>query len=212
MIRFALAQLRLTTAARAVKLVAIAALLVGCANTTDRVQDRLAWTDGNAQRYNLAPHELRDLQFWVSDDIHLRRLTTAGQRDIEGGRLVERSAKSVDEIIIKRGTPGVAVGSGHDWIAVSFEPGSYLYFTARRNGMLLAPTHSGRSGPGDLYYLWAQDWRGGKGIVPVNGQTNGVLYEATPASADSFLLVERRAVAESQRNRHVQQGREVWRR
>lgn len=186
-------------------LLASCAIVSACANGADSVNTRLAWTDGAAERYRLAPQELRQLQFWVSDDIHLRRLTTSGQRDVERGRLVERSAKAVDEIVVKRGTPGVAVGSGHDWIAVSFEPGSYLYFTARRNGMLLGPL---RTGPGDHYYLWAQDWRGGAGIVPVNG----VLYEATPASADSYLEVERLAVAESQRRRHVQQGREVYRR
>lgn len=184
-------------------LLLVSCTLAGCAGGSDRLNQRLAWTDGEAQRHGLGQHELRQLQFWVSDDIHLRRLETVGRRDIARGRLVERNAKSVDEIIIKRGTPGVAVGSGRDWIAVSFEPGSYLYFTARRNGMLLAPT---RTGAGDHYHLWAQDWRGGAGIVPVNG----LLYQATPASADSYLEVERRAVAETRRSRHVQQGRQVY--
>lgn len=180
--------------------------LMGCAhdaNNRDLATERFAWTDGVAAGYDLTHGDLHAVQFWASDDIHLRRLTTASQRDVEWGRLVQRNAKAVDEIIVKRGTPGVAVGRGHDWVAVSFEPGSYLYFTARRNGLLLTPT---RSGDRDRYYLWAQDWRGGAGIVPVNG----VLYEATPASANAHLLVERRASVDNQRRRQVQRGREIY--
>lgn len=179
--------------------------LAACATGPDRVQERFAWTDGWAGRYGLTPEQLRDVQFWVSDDILLRRIATAGRRDVLRGRLYEQNDKAVDEIFVKAGTPGIVVGSGHDWIAVSFEPGSFLYFTARRDGMLLAPT---RSGDTDFFRLWAQDWRGGAGIVPVNG----VLYEATPASSNAYLEFERESIARTSNTRHVLQGRQVYRR
>ena len=181
--------------------VAVTLTLSACAST--RGVDRLAFGDYLRDGYQLSERELRALQYYVSDDIHLRRAVQSGNRTVGGGILVERNARVVDEILIKAGTPGIAVGSGNDWVAVSFEPGSYLYFSSRNDGVHVIGD-PGREG--NLYYLWATDWIGGPGIVYVNG----VAYQAEPVNAYTHLQVERKALARSEARDRVQPGRRLY--
>ena len=154
-------------------LILLLAVGLGACATLDRQgTDRVAFTDELRDRYALTDQEVRSLQYWVSDDIRLERLTATGSRNVERGQLVERGGESTDTILIPRGTPGVAVGQGADWIAVSFEPGSYLYFSSRHDGQHVLPNPADS---GTRYYLWSQDWTTGPGVVP----------PATPSSARS---------------------------
>ena len=141
-------------------LLAVTIGLTACASTSG--VNRLAFGEYLRDGYQLSDRELRALQYYVSDDIHLRRIVESGNRSIGRGILLERNARVVDEILIQAGTPGIAVGVGNDWVAVSFEPGSYLYFSSRNDGVHVVGD-PGR--PGDLYYLWATDWMQGTGVV-----------------------------------------------
>lgn len=185
--------------------VLLAVVLTACASVDRSGVDRIPFTDELRDRYALTDQEVRSLQYWVSDDIRLERLTATGSRDVQHGRLIERGGEITDSILIPRGTPGVAVGQGRDWVAVSFEPGSYLYFSSRHDGrhVLANPADSDTR-----YYLWSQDWTTGPGIVPVGK----VPYAASPGSADAHLLVQRDAVYNKRSTQRVQRGREIRRR
>lgn len=175
--------------------------LTACASTAG--VSRLAFGEYLRAGYQLTDRELRALQYYVSDDIHLRRIVESGNRSIGRGILLERNARVVDEIVIESGTPGVAVGVGKDWVAVSFEPGSYLYFSSRNDGVHVVGDPSEQ---GELYYLWATDWVDGPGVVYVNG----VPYEAQPENAYAHLQVERKALARSEERDRVQPGRKLY--
>lgn len=82
---------------------------------------------------NLNDEELKSLQFYLSDDVTLRRVVESQDRRITGGHKLQLVAgKMVEEIVIEKGTPGVAVSVGPDAIAVSFEPDAALQFSLRR--------------------------------------------------------------------------------
>jgi len=95
---------------------------------------------------NLTDEELKSLQYYLSDDVTLRRVVESQDRRITGGhRLQLVAGKMVEEIVIEKGTPGVAVSVGPDAIAVSFEPDAALQFSLRRTA---DPTvDAGRTGP-----------------------------------------------------------------
>lgn len=167
--------------------------------------DRIAFTESLRANYQLSDHEIRSLQYYVSEDIHLRRVVTSGNRRVGDGVLIERRGLVQDSILVEAGTPGVAVGNGPDWVAVSFEPGSYLYFSSRNDGIHVVPEPGRADRP---YYLWATDWVDGPGVVYVNG----VPYEAAPGSAYAHLRVDRKAVAQRRSSERVQPGRTINRR
>ena len=98
----------------------------------------------------LSDDELKGLQYYLSDTVVLRRVVESQDRRITGAHKLELVAgKMVEEIEIKRGTPGVAVSINSDAIAVSFEPGAALQFSLRHivQSMGLPDSEPGRTSP-----------------------------------------------------------------
>jgi hypothetical protein len=84
-------------------------------------------------RHKLTDEELKSLQYYVSNRIVLRRVMESEERRVTGSHKLQVVAgKNVEEIVIEKGTPGVAVSVAPDLIAVSFEPGAALQFSLRR--------------------------------------------------------------------------------
>ncbi len=82
--------------------------------------------------HELGPSELARLQFYVSDTITLRREVNEGSRAISSAhRLVLVEGKTVEEVVIPAGTPGVVTQVDEGTLDVSFEPGEHLRFRAR---------------------------------------------------------------------------------
>ena len=66
--------------------VAVTLTLTACAST--RGVDRLAFGEYLRAGYELSERELRALQYYVSDDIHLRRAVQSGNRSVGGPGIV----------------------------------------------------------------------------------------------------------------------------
>lgn len=164
--------------------------------------ERLAYTDSLASGHRVAGRERRLLQYYVSDTIHLVRTTSAGGTGVERGRLVSSQSQSVREIVIDSGTPGVVVASGPRWMAVSFEPGSYLYFTsaAPRSVWL------GRDYDAERYYLHLPDWNGRGGTVKIGNTT----YVAVDDSVRAYLTVDRESFSQVDARQIRQPGRLLY--
>jgi len=86
---------------------------------------------------------LKNLQFYVSHEVTLRREVESGGRKVTPGhKLLLISGKQIEEVVIGAKTPGVAVKVGPRAIAVSFQPGTALIFAikgsrlAMENGFL----------------------------------------------------------------------------
>ncbi|HEX4871688.1 MAG TPA: hypothetical protein VFV27_05175 [Nevskiaceae bacterium] len=174
-------------------------LLGACAGLPDPQADRLAWTDGLAQEFQLSADDRRRLQYFVSDTIRLVRSESAGQMGIRDGRLVSIGERAVDEVVVDRGTPGVLLANGPGWMAVSFEEGSYLYFSTQ----ISRYAWLGEAYDGNRYYLHLPNWNGREGTVSLAGQT----YTAIGDSGAAHLLVDREAFFDARSAQRVQRGR-----
>lgn len=178
-------------------------LLQACANQ-QTYADRVAYTDGLQYEFRLGSDGQRYLQYYTSHNIRLLRAVTEGEKGISQGRLISQNGQWLQEIVIPRGTPGIAVGSGSDWLAVSFAPGTYLYFVNRpqERDWLWSddPTGEGR------YYLYAPYWRDGYGSVQVGSHR----YQAVDDSLKAHLLVDRQSNFAAQQDKRVLHGRRLY--
>ncbi len=78
---------------------------------------------------DLREAELRNLQFYTSDEVTLRREATSSGRQITSGhRLVLLSGKTIEEVVIEEHTPGVVSQFGEGWMTVDFGGGTKLDF------------------------------------------------------------------------------------
>ncbi len=78
---------------------------------------------------SLSADELRNLQFYTSDTITLRRELESGGKQITGNhKLRITEGKTIEEVVIEAKTPGIAVNIGDHLISISFEQGSFMDF------------------------------------------------------------------------------------
>lgn len=115
--------------ARPALLAALATLalsgLTGCASL-------VPFTHEIRTEHGLTDDEVKNLQFYTSHGITLRREIESGGRKITPGhKLLLISGKQIEEVVIPAKTPGVAVKVGPRALAVSFEPGTSLVFTVK---------------------------------------------------------------------------------
>lgn len=164
----------------------VALALTSCA--ADPVGERLAFSDSVIRDYNLTDIHKRRLQYYSSENITLARAASNNLRGIADGRLIERGSTHISDVKVQSGTPGVVVGAGPNWLAVSFEPGSYLYFVSGQ-AQINSPYWNDRR-DGDRYYLYAPDWDGRAGSV----RLGNVDYQAVDRSIESYLVVDREAL------------------
>jgi hypothetical protein len=92
----------------------------------------LAFTHELREQQALTNDELKNLQWYVSHRITLRRQLESGGRQVTGGhKLLVVSGKTVEEVVVEEHTPGIAVAINDSTISVSFEQGSSLDFSAQ---------------------------------------------------------------------------------
>ena len=179
-------------------------LLGACASGQTHYADRIAYTDGVGGEYRLGETGKRHLQYYNSHTIRLVRAITDGDKGISRGRLISQNGQWFQEIVVPRGTPGIAVGSGPDWLAISFAPGTYLYFVNRpQNHDWLWTEDAGIEG---RYYLYAPEWRDGYGRV----QVGNTPFEAVDDSLNAHLLVDRQSAYQMQEDKRVLGGRRLY--
>ncbi len=120
--------------------------LAGCATT------RIPLTQELREQHRLSPEELKNLQYYVSNTITLRREMDSTGKQITGGhKLVLTSGKTIEEVVVEEGTPGVAVEVGQKRLVVSFGAGVDLAFALRDDGSY------GAADPSERVYARAPD-------------------------------------------------------
>ncbi|MBP7822116.1 MAG: hypothetical protein KA010_04285 [Saprospiraceae bacterium] len=151
---------------------------------TENLYKSSSWSD----------EELSKIQFYLSDNIVLRRQITDGNSSIISGKIKIENGKEVEEVLIQKGTPGVFIKKKNDEVfAISFEKGDkYLFFGPN-------PKRGGR------YVLLATDWDKNKGKVSYNDKVFYTLDESAMAS----LLVDLRKIDKINVKRHTASGRKV---
>ena len=141
-------------------------------------------------------NELRRIQFYVSEDIVLYRTASGGTSRIEDGKIEIKDRQKVDEIVIKRGTPGTVVFiPKEDKYGVSFDDsGAFLIFGPGKNTL-------GR------YTLKAKSWRENRrgGVITYDGQE----YFTSSQSAYASLMVDLRKARKSTVTKSTASGRKI---
>lgn len=112
--------------------VAIGAFVTGCGSSL------VPFTHEIRSQHNLQANELKNLQFYLSHKITLRRELESGSRQVTGShKLLLTSGKTIEEVVVEEKTPGIAVAIGDHTITISFEQGSSLIFASSSTGSSL---------------------------------------------------------------------------
>jgi hypothetical protein len=81
------------------------------------------------EQNHLSEAELKNLQYYVSSTITLRReLDSAGRQVTGNHKLVVVAGKTIEEVVVEAKTPGICVGVGPHTLSISFEQGSSIDF------------------------------------------------------------------------------------
>jgi hypothetical protein len=146
-------------------------IFISCAPSlkyyTYDIQKKSKWTEG----------EMKRIQFYISEDIVLYRDYSNGSAEIESGKIKMVEGRKIEEVVIKRGTPGAFLFSpAKDHLAISFDPndsGKFLVF-----------------GPSDdvngRYVLLAKEWKRNHGNITYGDQ----VYQTSSRSAFAFLMAD----------------------
>ncbi len=164
-------------------------VLISCGPTyrpfTSDLQRENQWTED----------ELKRVQFYLSEDIKLRRDLRRGESVIEGGKIRIEEGRRVEEIVIREGTPGVLMFMPkEDRLAISFESGKdkFLMFGPH-------PKWNGR------YMLLGSEWSKYEGDVTYQGKK----YKTSSNSASAGLMVDLDKVSKINLDRRTAAGRKV---
>ncbi|HSN98429.1 MAG TPA: hypothetical protein VLS89_09025 [Candidatus Nanopelagicales bacterium] len=173
-------------------------------------------------QHNLSDKDLRNLQFYVSHRITLRReLESGGSQVTPGHKLLLVSGKTIEEVVIEEHTPGVAVDVRNRTLAVSFEPGSAMFFSAAADPGTPEPALASFATPPNAFpgnegqpepeilpapsgayggSYWLATEPGGR--VPYQGRA----FEAIEESLKAHLLIDAESLEEVVEERKVLPG------
>lgn len=173
------------------KLIIIAVVVLGFSSCktlvpfTENLKEANSWKDT----------DIKQIQFYNSETIILHRQLNKNETGIVSGKIKVVDGKEVEEIIIKKGTPGIVIAQPLQKIAVSFEIGDdyYLTFGVDKNR-------------GDRYYLRLKDYKKGEYALVTYKEK---AYELSPASLSSYLTINLKKIDKQQRELRVAKGRKL---
>lgn len=179
---------------RALSLISAWLLITACLSSCGPTYS--AFTQDLYEDYRWDEDELRGIQFYLSEDVILRREYTGGTSEIAAGEITLIEGRETEQVVIPRGTPGVFLfRPKSNRFAISFEEGGndkYLIF-----------------GPnpkmGDRYVLLASRWYRRDGTVTYAGKK----YHVDARSAYATLMVDLKRVQKSSQNSRTVRGRQV---
>ena len=137
-----------------------------------------------------------ELQYFVSDRLVLQREVTSRDDTLAHGRIRVRRGRYIEQIVVRRGTPGVAVKWNDSSIDISFEEGTSLTFD-------LGPQEEGTHTQ-DIYRLHGTKNEQGQLEVAVDGK----MYTVRSGSR-ARLRVRREDKLKRKTARRVMRGRRI---
>ncbi|NNC95875.1 MAG: hypothetical protein HKN92_09960 [Chitinophagales bacterium] len=152
---------------------------------TKQLQIENDWNRADVQR----------IQFYTSEDIILQRKLVDGKIKIESGKIKVVDGKKVEEVVIKKGTPGIAVYfPDEDRVGISFEIDDAHFLTFGPNPK-----------KGEQFFLFASEWNNRVGRVTYND----VAYYTSPESSTAHLLVNLKEIRDWDIKQRKASGRKV---
>lgn len=147
-------------------------------------------------QYRWNDEELKQIQFYLSEDLVLHRDAAQSDSEIKEGSIRIIDGQKVEEVIIPRATPGVFLFSPKaNRFAISFESGSDLRY------LMFGPNPKA----GDRYMLLAKDWAEYDGKVTYDGRE----YHVDNQQALTGLMVNLRKIQQVSVKSRVAGGRKL---
>lgn len=172
------------------------ALLAGVSLATACSPSLTYFTQPLYEEHRWTEAELKKIQFYLSDDLVLRRAAPDANTEISAGSIRIINGERVEEVVIPRATPGVMVFSPKaNRLAISFEEGSDQRF------LMFGPNPKA----GNRYVVLAKDWNRYDGQVSYDGKE----YTVEASNALSSLMVDLRKVEKVEINSRTAQGRKL---
>lgn len=153
------------------------------------------FTDNVYDEFGSSSEALSKVQFYLSDDIVLYRDFGGKSTSVENGTIKIVDGRKIEEVIFKKGTPGVFLFSPkRDRVAISFEADDDKYLMFGPNKKV-----------GGRFVLLAKEWKRKRGKVSYAGQT----WNTTNESAYSNLLVDLDKARKTKYKKTTVSGRKV---
>ena len=167
----------------------IAFLSTGCS------KNYVAYSSYLQEKNNWSNTEIERIQFYTSSDIVLYREAGNNQTQIVNGKIKMENGREIEEVVIKKGTPGVAVWQQKDnRYGIAFGNSDEQFLTFGPN-----PSKNKK------YYLLASKWEQGVGTVTYNGEE----YFTSPRSASTYLQVDMKSIKKIDVDRQIVKGRTI---
>ena len=165
----------------------LALMLFGCAS-------KKPYTQEIQQNLKLTETELKQIQFYISDDIILNRAEREGKMETSGGEVILKDDQKVEQVIIKAGTPGVVEKViSNDKIAVAFEEGDSKFLVF------------GSTGVKGSFKLLAEEWKNGRGKVKYGKD----VYITSRGSGEAILKIKIKNLNSYKKEQHIAKGKKV---
>ncbi len=140
--------------------------------------------------------DIKDLQYYNSNEIILRRQIDSSKVKIASGVVKYENGKYIEEIIFKKNTPGICDAIKDDKrISVSFENGvdNNLTFGDMNASM------------GKYYVLGSKEWKNYKSETIYNG----VKYDIHTPYGVPYLTIKNQKVLKEDKDSRVAKGRKI---
>jgi len=171
-------------------LAALALFIYSCSPKTP-------FTQSIREQYKLGERELKSLQFYNSHDIVLNRAEKAesGQETTDG-TLTIKTGRSLEQIFIKAGTPGIVEKvPGDNNLRVSFEVGE-------GTGIVFGASNRAQN---ERYTLMAPEWKNDRGKMQYKGKT----YYTSRGSGDTYLQFKMKRLNKYIKKQRTVKGRKI---
>jgi len=145
--------------------------------------------------HNWSESDLQKVQFYLSENIVLRRDIGGEDSRIKDGKIKVVDGRKVEEVRFEKGTPGVMIFTPKSKLyAISFDSSDDKY-------LMFGPSKKQRG----KYVLKAKDWNKNYGKVSYNGK----IYTTPASSAFSSLLVDIKKAKKVSYKSQTAKGRKI---
>jgi len=139
-----------------------------------------------------------DLQFYNDRQLVLRRELSSGEVNVDAGTVKVENGRYINEIVIKKLTPGICVAETPQSLSITFEPGE----NKKLNFGVDGKSQSHQAKP---YQIQADDWIKDFGKVNYDGQ----VYYITPGGSETRLLISKTKLEKTQVDKRYVKGVKV---
>jgi len=169
----------------------IAILLYSCSSS------KSFFTADVRARVESSSTPISKLQFYVDQDVELRREVTADEAKVTtDGKVILQNGKYINVVLLKKLTPGVCTKAYENKLDISFETGDGKSLTF---GVLNTASEDGS------YRIYADAWANGHGRIKYDGK----LYNIQPNSAEAKLMIMKKEADKFEVTQRTMKGRKV---